>query len=237
MAQSLPKAILFDLDDTILADSVSAEACWQRVCTKFAPRINGLKSEKLLAAIDETRAWYWGDPERHRRGRLNLNRARREIVAAAFLKLNIDAPGVANEIADSYTLEREEAVRLFPGATDTLSRLRDRGIRLALITNGNAEAQRRKIDRFALAPLFDYILIEGEFGVGKPDESVYLHALKQLNANPGEAWMVGDNLEWEVAAPQRLGIRCIWIDPESSGLPESSDVSPDRIIRALSELI
>jgi len=196
-----------------------------------------LKSEKLLAAIDETRAWYWGDPERHRRGRLNLNRARREIVAAAFLKLNIDAPGVANEIADSYTLEREEAVRLFPGATDTLSRLRDRGIRLALITNGNAEAQRRKIDRFALAPLFDYILIEGEFGVGKPDESVYLHALKQLNANPGEAWMVGDNLEWEVAAPQRLGIRCIWIDPESSGLPESSDVSPDRIIRALSELI
>jgi putative hydrolase of the HAD superfamily len=237
MTQSLPKAILFDLDGTILANSESAEACWQRVCTKLAPRIEGLGPENLLAAIDETRIWYWGDAERHRRGRLNLDRARREIVAAAFLKLNIDAPDVANEIADSYAVEREMAVRLFPGTIDALSHLRDKGLKLALITNGDAQAQRRKIDRFGLAPLFDHILIEGEFGVGKPDERVYLHALGQLNVRPEDAWMVGDNLEWEVAAPQRLGIGCIWLDAGGSGLPESSPVRPDRIIRTLSELI
>ena len=49
--------------------------------------------------------------------------------------------------------------------------------------------------------------------------------------------MVGDNLEWDVAAPQRLGIVGIWLDVLGTGLPEASAVTPDRIIRSLSELL
>jgi putative hydrolase of the HAD superfamily len=49
--------------------------------------------------------------------------------------------------------------------------------------------------------------------------------------------MVGDNLEWEVAAPQRLGIFSIWMDGRRQGLPESTAVRPDRIINALPELM
>jgi putative hydrolase of the HAD superfamily len=134
-------------------------------------------------------------------------------------------------------LEREDALQPFPGAIEALRHLRGQGVRLALITNGNADAQRRKIDRFDLSPLFDSILIEGEFGVGKPDERVYLHALDQLNVKPEEAWMVGDDLEWDVRAPQRLGMFAIWLDFAGRGLPESSLVRPDRIIRSLSELV
>ena len=49
--------------------------------------------------------------------------------------------------------------------------------------------------------------------------------------------MVGDNLEWEVAAPQRLGIFSIWCDHAGAGVPEGSTVVPDRIIRSLGELL
>ena len=42
---------------------------------------------------------------------------------------------------------------------------------------------------------------------GKPDESVYRPVRDALKARPSEAWLVGDNLEWDVAAPQRLGQR------------------------------
>ena len=237
MNVSLPKAILLDLDDTILALTESADPCWQRVCERFASRIDGLAPQKLLTAIKERCSWFWEDPERHLRGRLDLGRARREIVAAALLQLGIDAPALANEIADTYSLEREEALQPVPGAIEALRHLRGQGVRLALITNGSAKAQRRKIDRFDLSPLFDSILIEGEFGVGKPDERVYLHALDQLNVKPEEAWMAGDNLEWDVRAPQRLGIFAIWLDFAGRGLPESSLVHPDRIIRSLSELV
>ena len=81
---------------------------------------------------------------------------------------------------------------------------------LALVTNGGAEGQRAKIERFSIAPLFNHIQIEGEHEFGKPDERAYLHAMNALGVEPHETWMVGDNLEWEVAAPQRLGIFAIW---------------------------
>jgi putative hydrolase of the HAD superfamily len=99
-----------------------------------------------------------------------------------------------------------------------------------------ADSQRRKIERFGLAPFFDCIVIEGEFGAGKPDGRVYAYALAQLGLQPEEVWMVGDNLEWDVAGPQRMGIKGIWVDLTGSGLPEDSAVRPDLIARSLAEL-
>jgi len=49
--------------------------------------------------------------------------------------------------------------------------------------------------------------------------------------------MVGDNLEWEVAAPQRLGMRGIWCDHFGDGLPSAAAVRPDRIVANLAELL
>ena len=134
-------------------------------------------------------------------------------------------------------LSVKKVLNRFPGAIETLHELRKRDVRLALLTNGSADIQRRRIERHELVPLFDYILIEGEFGVGKPDQRVYLHALKQLEVEPEEAWMVGDNLEWEVVTPQLLGIFAIWFDSTRKGLPEASSIHPDRIIHALPELL
>ena len=108
---------------------------------------------------------------------------------------------------------------------------------MPLITNGDKTHQRRKIEMHDLGRFFDVIVIEGEFGVGKPDESVYRHALGALAVSPGDAWMVGDNLEWDVAAPQRLGLRAAWVDAPGQGLPPGSSVKPDRVLRAFPELL
>jgi putative hydrolase of the HAD superfamily len=54
---------------------------------------------------------------------------------------------------------------------------------------------------------------------------------------PEEAWMVGDNLEWDVAAPQRLGLRGVWVDGPGQGLPKDADVVPHRVIRVFPELL
>jgi HAD superfamily hydrolase (TIGR01509 family) len=234
---SLPRALLLDLDDTIVDFSRGADPCWRGICERFAPRIEGVTAEELFAAIKERRAWFWADPVRHRRGRLHIDEARREIVAAALAQLGVAAPALAREIADTYVSERERTVQPFPGAIGALRHLRDQGVRLALITSGNGAIQRQKIERFGLAHLFDCILIEGEFGIGKPDERIYLYALDELGAEPEETWMAGDNLEWDVGAPQALGITGIWVDFAGQGLPEGTPVHPDRIIRSLTELV
>jgi putative hydrolase of the HAD superfamily len=237
--KKLPKAILLDLDDTIIAFSNSVDPSWRKVCEEFANQIGNLTAEVLFTAIKECRTWYWGNAERNLRKRCDLKTARREIVIETFVRLGIHEPILAQELADAYTKERDapEAIWLIPGAIKTLRYFKEQGSLLALVTNGSMEAQRRKIEQFGLAEFFDCIVIEGEFGVGKPNERIYLYALEQLGVDAKEAWMVGDDLEWDVAGAQRLGIRSIWIDYQGSGLPESSSIQPDWIVRSLSELV
>ena len=233
----LPAAMLVDLDDTVLASSHYADRCLRSVCAAFSPQVDGHGPEALYGAIKQQMEWFWSDPARHREGRLSLDFALPGNIGAAFSRLGIEGKAaLVDEIGRSYLACRQRSIRLEPGAVETLERLRGEHVRLALVTNGNSITQTAKIERFGLIGYFDYILIEGEFGRGKPDSEVYVHALDRLDTPPEQAWMVGDNLEWEVAAPQRLGIFSIWIDVAGQGLPDGSLVRPDRIIRKFSEI-
>ena len=232
-----PLAVLFDLDDTILDDSSTVHSAWRTACSAAAAEVPGLTAEDLYRAIDRVRTWYWSDPERHRLGRRDLRATTRAIVRQAMAGLGLDAPALADAVADRYRDLREEAQRLFPGAVEMLEALRAEGVRLALLTNGAAAGQRAKIQRFDLARHFDYLCIEGEFGCGKPDPRVYRAALEALDCPAERAWMVGDNLEWDVLAPQRLGVTGIWLDRRGAGLPPGLPERPRRIIRDLPELL
>ena len=238
MTTDLPKALLVDMDDTVLMYGAASVGVWREVCQAHARELPGWSVDELVEGIDSYRRWFWSDPDRHRRGRLaDSDEIRRQMVIGAFERMGIDAPELARRMGDHYARRHHELIRPFPGAIDALIALRNAGVRLALVTNGDALGQRDKIDRFDLARHFDCVLVEGEFGAGKPDPRVYLHALECLDAQPSEAWMIGDNLEWEVAAPQRLGIKGIWHDYDNRGLPQNSPITPDRIIQSLTDLL
>ena len=232
----LPQAILLDLDDTILDDSGGVISCWRDACVAHCSSMNGLDAEVVFDAIDRLREWYWSDPERHRAGRLELAWARGEVVRLALADLGVDDEGLARRIGETYHSLRDDAIKPFDDAVATVEWLRTEGCRLALLTNGGSAGQRVKIDRFDLAPLFDAILIEGEVGFGKPDPRIYAKALAALHVSATDAWMVGDNLEWDVAGPQREGIAGIWIDARGRGVPDGHAVRPHRIISRLADL-
>src|SRR5262249_39102000 len=126
---------------------------------------------------------------------------------------------------------------LFAGVSETLAELRQRGLPMALVTNGDRAHQRRKIEQHDLARFFDVILIEGEFGAGKPDQSVYRHVLGALRIDAADAWMSGDNTEWDVAAPQRLGLKGVWVDAEGRGVPPGDSTRPHAIFRSFNEIL
>ena len=231
-----PRALLLDLDDTILDDSSLVHESWRDACAQQADRLAPLDGAIVVDAIRKTSKWFWADADRHREGRLQLEAARREVVRLALLDLGIEDADLAACIGDAYSHRRDVGMEPLPDAIETVRWLRDSGRRLALLTNGAAVAQRRKITRFELADLFDAILVEGELGFGKPDARVYTRALSALDVTPSEAWMVGDNLEWDVAAPQKLGMTGIWIDTRGRGLPDETSVRPDHIVRSLAEL-
>ncbi len=232
----LPEFLFLDLDDTILDYSAPGERCWEHLCTSFAPRLD-LSPGQLRAAIQQSSQWYWSDPERFRTGRLDLKAARRQVVAGAFKQLQVHDLKISEELADSFTTLREEMIQPFPGALETLRILYDQGICMGLITNGRSEFQRAKICRFQLEQYFDFILIEGEFGVGKPDPRVFNYGLEQFGASPEQVWMIGDDLEFDMLPAQALGIGTVWVNHANESLPADGSIQPTRILCSLAELI
>jgi putative hydrolase of the HAD superfamily len=238
----LPKAILFDLDDTLISAYNRPDLAWFAIAHEFALDLHPHAPAEVATAINLAADVFWADPERHRVGRLQLIDARTTIVADAFeamAKAGFSPPGdaVARRMAARYNAYREQQMHLFDGAHHVVDTFRGRGVLLALITNGAAAPQRAKVERFELTHRFHHIQIEGEHGFGKPEERAYRHALDALGVAAADTWMVGDNLEWEVIAPQRLGIHAIWHDLVGEGVPEGSTARPDRVIRSLHELL
>lgn len=232
----MPDAIFFDMDATLIFWSTPAEVVWESLARRYAVEANGVEPAALLGAINHTRDWYWSDLERHRTGRLDLYQSRREVVRLALIGLNIVNPELADKIADEFTLLREKDEAVTPEDIAALKHLSERGIRLALITNGGAEVQRAKIKKFGLAPFFDNILIEGEFGYGKPDERVFHHTLEKLKVKPADAWMVGDDIRYDIAPCRALGIFSVWVNGNSDTAHLAEGVTPDKTIRSIAEI-
>lgn len=243
MIQPLPKAILFDLDDTILASSDAAEEAWCELSDRFTHRLPGYSAESLRIAIADSRSWFRNDPARLPEGADEG----REIAARAFATLAVDDNELVQEFSDSYGTLKVDITKPIPGAMRTLYALEGMGIGLGLITGGDGPTQRRKVEHHKLDPIFDTVLIEGELGYGKPEERVYREALDFLGVQPSETWMVGDGLEWDLATAQQLGMVGVWVVwPASkykvlnlppSAFPENSKVQPDHIVRRISEIL
>ena len=236
----LPRAMLIDMDDTILSAYGRPEIAWNHIAREFAAELAPLPPPAVAGAVLSFARNFWATAEPA--WRLKLDEARRLTVQGGFDALaeaghpRLPAD-LAVRIADRFTAYREEEMFIFPGAHDAIDAFRALGIKLALVTNGAADTQRAKVERFELAHRFHHIQIEGEHGFGKPEERAYLHAMDALGVGAADTWMIGDNLEWEVEMPQKLGIYAVWMDVHGDGLPPGSTVKPDRIIRSLGELL
>src|SRR5436853_4682570 len=239
MAVKLPRAMLIDMDATILSAYGRPEIAWNHVAAEFKGEFGPLSSQQVAAAVLTSARSFWSAAGAE--WRLKLEEARRIVVADAFAALAASGhtlpAELATRIADRFTRYREEEMFIFPGAHDAIDAFRALGVKLALVTNGAADTQRAKVERFELSHRFHHIQIEGEHGFGKPEERAYLHAMDALGVTAEDTWMIGDNLEWEVEVPQKLGIYAIWMDVHGDGLPTGSTVKPDRIIRSLAELL
>ena len=232
-----PKAILFDLDDTISSyDSVCGPA-WESSCKEFIRKNQAnIYIEELLKSLDRSRDWYWADPVRSKEGRNNLRMARRDVVRIALKELGINEEESVIELADHYTELQNSMLALLPGSREALELVKEMGIRSAVITNGNSAGQREKLDRFQVREFFEEVFIDTEVGYSKPDKEIFQYALEKMALKPEEVWMVGDNLVWDVYGAQQLGIFAVWNDYRGKGLPENSKIIPDLTVPSIREM-
>ena len=249
--------VLFDLDDTLVAEESSAEAAFLATCEHARERY-GIDPYALHRAVRERarEAWFaapthaycqavglasweglWarftGDDPSLEALRRWAPAYRREAWSGALEDFGVRDAEFAEHLAAIFPAERRARHVVFPDVEDTLAALRGTW-RLAVLTNGTPGLQREKIAGSGLAHYFDAITVAGEVGVGKPDVRAFAAALKAAGATPGRTVMVGDNLRRDVEGGQRAGLRAFWLN--RTGRERDLDVLPDAAMTSLSEL-
>jgi putative hydrolase of the HAD superfamily len=118
----------------------------------------------------------------------------------------------------------------------TLASLREAGHRLALVSNYNhGGVVRDALQRLGLLHHFDAVIVSGEVGYLKPSPKIFHAALDALGAKPNEAVFVGNDLENDITAPKRLGLRTVWTPyPRTSPAPSHPDA--DAVVERLADL-
>jgi putative hydrolase of the HAD superfamily len=128
-----------------------------------------------------------------------------------------------------------------PYLDEVLTDLRNRGYKLGVITNtvtSREEHVRMALRRIDLEKYFDVVVTSVDIGFNKPDERIFLVALKAVSVKPEEAVMVGNRVSADILGGNRVGMRTIlykWNEryPEKITLPQEE---PTRTITSLKEL-
>ncbi len=229
------RAIFFDMDDTLLDTSGGVNEAWLLTAEAFAPGL-GIEAELLNKLIRAQMMEFWKDEAAVEHWRTRLHEARVHNVEHALMAQGLDASR-AQAIADHYWDAQSSRFKLFDDSVATLDRLRGAGYRVGLITNGPAEMQRWKIGRFDLERHFDVIVIEGEFGHGKPHPNVFRHAMATVGAQAPESMHIGDNLYADIGGAKSAGMHAAWIHRDRMELKETPVHAPDRVFAHLCDLL
>ena len=121
--------------------------------------------------------------------------------------------------------------RAYPEVPGVLARLRAGGARLAVVSNWDVSLH-DVLERTALRPLVDAVVISAELGVAKPDPAIFRAALDRLGAGPDGALHVGDSLEDDVAGARAAGLEAVLVARNGARAPEGV-----RAVRSLAELV
>lgn len=224
------ETVLFDLDDTLHDDTASYRAAAEQVAEEIAAA-HAIDALALKAAYVNEAESFW---QRLSPDDLSMKLAplREQMWRDALSAVGLDHPALPAHAADRYTVIRNERLELFPGAIDLLRSLRERGIKLGLVTNGFSETHREKIELLRLGPMFDAVFIADEVGMIKPDPLLFAHACLKLQSAPARSAMVGDRYERDIRGAAQAGLFTVWVNVHGAVLPEGAqpaDATVDTI--------
>lgn len=114
------------------------------------------------------------------------------------------------QLDKEWSNESGSVAFLFDDVRDTLKELKKK-YKIAVLTNGNASSQRRKLNTINIYDLLDYSLVSSEYGVRKPDKKIFEYTAKQLDLKTEECSYVGDNYKIDILGSRNAGMLPVFI--------------------------
>ena len=208
------QAVLFDLDDTLLHHSQSAERALSRVFKDALERgqttlerlrhLNDSLYEVLFPAILS------GE---HTRASARTERFRRMLENGGGSATLEQGAAASEAYLSFYDLERTPVSGAVP-----LLRALLKQVQVGILTNNPFKTAQ---DEALLEVSLDHWYTAQGNGLHKPNPEFFLHALERMRVKPENATMVGDSWEKDVLPAMELGMRTVWFNPAQLEAPRS----------------
>jgi len=251
------RGILLDLDDTLMPEHAPVEGAYEVAC-QLAAQKHGIDPAALTETV-RTRARELWHACPHRAWCVEMGVAsweglsgpfdadnphdaalaawtpgyRRQAWTESLATFDIQDDALAEVLDCTFAREKRARYTPYPEAIPALESLRG-NYRLGMVTNGASSVQRDKAARTGLDAYFETIVVSGEFGRGKPDPGIFLHACQRLGVSAEETVMVGNSLTRDIAGAQAAGIRAVWVN--RSGAALEGDLKPHAEIVHVGQL-
>ncbi len=125
-----------------------------------------------------------------------------------------------------------DAMPAFPDVPEGLAALQRQGHRLVVLTNSARETGQKHVRAAGLGDCFERVIGVDEVGAYKPDRRAYAYALSELDAAPGDTWLVAAH-DWDLIGAHGAGLRTAFV---ARGGPRPATVEVDQEVDALSAL-
>lgn len=221
-----PKAILFDLDDTLWPIEPVIVQAEQRLYDWLRQHVPRVAQRHTIESLRDARmALLEQQPHFH----LDLAALRRAGLAAAFAEVGEDHAKLDHAMAEF--IAGRNAVVPYDDVLAGLERLRGR-VLVGTISNGTAD-----LEAIGLSHHFKVSVAAHQLGCLKPDAAIFHAACKELGVDPADAVYVGNDVLLDVQGAQRAGMRAVWLNRTGSQAHLEHEVVPDAIVADFDELL
>jgi 2-haloacid dehalogenase len=215
----MPSACVFDAYGTLFDYASAAARCSEELGNK-REALSRLWREKQLQYT-----WLRALQNQH----ADFRQVTSDALEYALKTLGLEATGVRERLLEAY-----RRLDVFPEVPEVLRRLKQKGVKTAILSNGTPEMLQAAINNAGIAGLLDEVLSVEEVGVYKPHPKVYQLAVDRLGVRVQDISFQSSNA-WDAWAASAFGMRVVWCNRYSQQA-ECLPGHPDAQVTSLADL-
>jgi len=214
------RAVVFDLDGTLVHFDIDYTALKEEVLRALGrlgiPTSSLSPEDTLTTILDKVECYI-------KASGLG-NEFKREVWAEVF------------KIAERFEAASVDSAKPMPGAADVLAALKEKGLKIGLLTLNSSVIAINVLERFGLKRFFDAMVARDFVEEAKPNPGHLSSVLKELGVKPDETVVVGDTV-FDIRCAKELGTIAVGITTGRSSGEELEAAGADFVIDSLSELL
>ncbi|MFP4006332.1 MAG: HAD family hydrolase [Candidatus Hadarchaeia archaeon] len=225
------EAVIFDLDETLIDAKKGLSAAQRAVSKKI---IKYFQEEIALTEEEMTEKLSDFDDEMNRKTLYERDQWWPKFLKRLGIRKKPSQLQI-EDLTDTYWKRYAQAANLYPGVKSTLKYLKDRGIKLGIITDtdGSKIPKRERIRPLEIFDLIDGIIIAGkETPEPKPHPEGYKKLISKLGSDAKNTVMVGDKPFTDIKGANSLGITTVLVNRRDWDSMEK----PDYTVNSIAEL-